>query len=99
VHARVTTIKMDPGKIDDSVSQLESDDIPTFKQIDGFKGFTLLVDRESGKCIATSYWESSDTMKASEEQVRGSRERAAQTGGATDSPQVEHFEVAVDTEA
>ena len=96
MHARVTTLNMDPGRIDDAIRQLESD-IPRWKELDGFKGFTLLVDRDSGKVTGTSFWESESQMQASEEAVSQSRERAAETGGASQPPTVERFEVAVDT--
>jgi len=99
MHARVTTIQMDPSRIDDAVRGLRENDIPQFEQIDGFKGFTLLVDRQGGKAIGVSFWESAEAMEASEEQVRGSRERAAEAGGASDAPEVQLYEVAVDTMA
>jgi heme-degrading monooxygenase HmoA len=97
MHARVTTIQMDPARIDDAVRGLRENDIPQFEQIDGFKGFTLLVDREGGKAIGTSFWESADAMHASDEQVKGARQRAAEAGGASAAPQVELYEVAIDT--
>ena len=97
MHARVTTLNMDPGRIDDAIRQLESEDIPRWKELDGFKGFTLLVDRDSGKVTGTSFWESESQMQASEEAVSASRDRAAETGGASQPPTVERFEVAVDT--
>jgi heme-degrading monooxygenase HmoA len=98
MHARVTTLQMDPGKIDDAIAGLEENDIPMFKDLDGFKGFSLMVDRSSGKCIGLSYWESEDAMKASEESVKDSRARAAETGGASAEPDVERYEVAIDTQ-
>jgi heme-degrading monooxygenase HmoA len=99
MHARVTTLTMDPARIDEAVRQVETDEIPRWKQIDGFKGFTLLVDRDSGKSTAVTFWESEAAMRNSAEAVRLSRERAAETGGATQPPMVERFEVAVDTMA
>ena len=96
MHARTTTLQLDPARIDAAVRQLESEEIARFKEIDGFKGFTLLVDRGSGKVVGISFWESEEKMSASEEAVRESRERAAETGGASGSPQVEQFEVALD---
>jgi heme-degrading monooxygenase HmoA len=99
MHARVTTIQMDAGRIDDAVSQLESEELPRWKEMDGFKGFTLLVDRESGKIAGTTYWESKEAMDATEEAISASRERAAETGGASAPPAVERYEVAVDTMA
>jgi heme-degrading monooxygenase HmoA len=99
MHARMTTLTLDPSRIDDAVGRLESDEVPMWRQIDGFKGFTLLVDRQSGKVVATSYWQSEEAMSASEDEVAPSRERAAETGGATEPPTVERYEVALDTMA
>jgi heme-degrading monooxygenase HmoA len=99
MHARVTTLPMEASKIDDAVGGLKERDIPEFEQIDGFKGFTLLADRQSGKAVGVSFWESEEAMRASEEQVQASRQRAAEAGGASGEPQVEHFEVVIDTMA
>lgn len=99
MHARVTTLEMNPSQIDDAVRQLEENEIPGFRQIDGFKGMTLLADRQSGKCVATTYWESEQALQASEEQVKDARQRAADAGGASSAPAVERFEVVVDTMA
>jgi heme-degrading monooxygenase HmoA len=99
MHARVTTVQLDPSRADDSIRQLESEELPRWKELDGFKGFTLLIDRESGKGIGTSYWESKEAMDATEEAVRPSRERAVETGGGSQPPTVERFEVAIDTMA
>jgi heme-degrading monooxygenase HmoA len=98
MHARVTTLQMDPSTLDEASAQLEKDDVPSFKELDGFKGMTLIGDRESGKTIALTFWESEDAMRASEEAVKDARRRAAETGRAAE-PQVERFEVLFDTMA
>jgi heme-degrading monooxygenase HmoA len=98
MHARVTKVQAEPGRIDEVVARLEEEDVPEFKKLAGFKGFTLLVDRQSGAVIGTSYWASREDMDASEEAVTGARERAAERGGGS-QPTVERYEVAVDTEA
>jgi heme-degrading monooxygenase HmoA len=97
MHARVTTVHMDPERVDQAVSELEERDLPLFSQLDGFRGFTLVVDRSSGRAIGTSYWDSEEHMRSSEQAVADSRRRTADTGGASAEPQVETFEVAVDT--
>ena len=97
MHARVNTLQMDSQRIDDALRQLEEQDIPRFREIEGFRGFTVLADRSSGKVIATSYWDSEEQMLASEDAVKEARKRAADTGGASDEPQVERYEVALDT--
>ena len=97
MHARVTTIQMDPARLDEAIAQVEEEDLPTWKSLDGFKGYTLLLDRSSGKVIGTSYWATQEQMQNSEDAVAESRQRAADTGGAEQPPQVERFEVALDT--
>ena len=98
MHARLTTLQMDPGRVDNSIAQLESEDVPQFKQLDGFKGMTVLTDRQSGKTVAVTFWESEQAMAGSEEAVTPARGRAAERGGASE-PQVERFEVVLDTMA
>jgi heme-degrading monooxygenase HmoA len=98
MHARVTTLDMDPSKVDEVRDQLEGEDVPEFQKLDGFKGMTLLTDRQTGKTIAVTFWESEDALRQSEEAVKDARRRAAESGGAG-GPQVERFEVILDTMA
>ena len=97
MHARVTTIQMDPERIDQAVAQLEEEDLPGWRELDGFRGFTLFLDRTGGKVFGISYWDSKEQMDGSEEAVKESRQRAADTGGASAAPEVERFEVGLDT--
>lgn len=96
MHARVNTLQMDPQRIDEAVRQLEDPSCP-YTGIEGFRGFTVLADRPSGKVIVTSYWDSEEHMLGSEDAVKEARKRAADTGGASDEPQIERYEVALDT--
>ena len=98
MHARVTTLNMDPSKVDEVRDQLEGEDVPEFKKLDGFNGMTLLTDRQTGKTIAVTFWESEDALRQSEEAVKDARRRAAESG-AGGEPQVERFEVILDTMA
>lgn len=97
MHARLTTMTMEPDKIDAATKQLEERDLPTFKDLDGFRGFTLYADRSSGKVFGISYWDSEEQMTASEEAVKDSRQRAADTGGASGAPEVSRYEVLLDS--
>ena len=98
MHARVTTLQLDPERVDQMADGLRNEDIPGFEQLDGFKGMTVVTDRQSGKTLALTFWESAEAMQASEEAVTDSRRRAAETGGGGE-PQVERFEVIIDTMA
>lgn len=99
MHARISTLQVEASKIDDVANGLKERDVPEWEQLDGYKGFTLMADRQSGKVVGVSFWESDDAMSNSEEKVKGARQRAAETGGASADPQVERFEVVVDTMA
>ena len=98
MHARVTTLQMDPDKVDGVADRLQNEDVPDFEKLDGYKGMTLVTDRSSGKTVAITFWESEDALNASEEAVKDARQRAADDGGAAE-PQVERFEVVFDTMA
>ncbi|WP_204082654.1 hypothetical protein [Asanoa ishikariensis] len=62
--------------------------------IDGCVGLSLLVDRDTGRCVATSSWETQKAMRASEGKVPALRKRMADAFGATDLTNDE-WEVAV----
>jgi heme-degrading monooxygenase HmoA len=93
VYARSTTIQADQSSIDAGVAHVRDEVLPALKQLDGFIGLSMMVDRESGRCIATSAWQSEDAMRASADQVQPVRERAAEILGG--SPEVEEWEIAV----
>lgn len=91
MHARTTTFEARPGTIDDGIAFCRDEVLPLIQGIDGCVGLSMIVDRDSGRCIATSAWESQETMRASDAQVRSIRERAAEIFGA--SPRVEEWEI------
>jgi len=81
-----------PSSIDAAIAHMRDNVMPALEGIAGCVGFSLLVDRTSGRCIATSSWESEEAMRASEESIRPIRDRATQLFGG--SPQVEEWEIA-----
>jgi len=96
MHTRMTTLQLDPERVDEVIAELEERDVPEFRKLDGFRGFVCLVDRKQGKVVGASFWQTDDQMKASEGVVAASRERAAERGGAKSEPLTERFEVALD---
>jgi hypothetical protein len=93
VYARSTTIQAQPSSIDAGIAHIRDAVMPTLQQIDGCVGVSLLVDRDSGRCIATSAWETQETMHASADRIRPVRDQAAQAFGG--SPTVDEWEIAV----
>jgi heme-degrading monooxygenase HmoA len=93
VYARATTIQAQPSSIDNGIAHVRDEVMPAITGVEGCIGLSLLVDRESGRCIATTAWESAEAMSASAQQVRPVRDRAAEVFGGT--AQVEEWEIAV----
>ena len=92
MYARSTTIQAQPTSIDDGIAHMRDTVMPALEAIDGCVGMSLLVDRTSGRCIATSSWESEEAMRASAESLRPIRDRAAELFGG--GAQIEEWEVA-----
>jgi heme-degrading monooxygenase HmoA len=93
VYARSTTIQAQPSNIDAGIAHVRDEVMPAVEGLPGCIGLSLLVDRQSGRCIATTAWESEDAMRDSEDRVRSIRDRAAEMFGG--GAQVEHWEIAV----
>jgi hypothetical protein len=72
--------------------------VPRYEETDGFKGFTLLLDRSGGQGIGISFWENEDSMRASDELADQARRGAAEAGSGSDRGK-EYFEVAINTMA
>ncbi len=94
MHARVTTIEGSPDRADAGIDSFRSSALSVVRGLDGFKGALLLVDRNSGKGLAATLWESEAAMRASEEAVTGVRQEASQAMGAS-QPSVDRYEVAI----
>ena len=93
VYARSTTINAKPGSIDAGIAQVRDEVMPRILEMDGCIGLSMLADRESGRCIATSAWQSEEAMRATDEELRPIRERIAEIDGW--QPTVEEWEIAV----
>ncbi|GAB3763029.1 hypothetical protein FB382_001321 [Nocardioides ginsengisegetis] len=93
MYARSTTIKGDPGNIDAGITYIRDEVMPAITAMDGCAGMSLVVDRSSGQCIATSSWRDEASMHASGDRLASYRARGGEVLGGT--PTVEEWEVAV----
>ncbi|MEU7766923.1 hypothetical protein AB0B25_17575 [Nocardia sp. NPDC049190] len=79
MYARSSTIAAQPSSIDSGVAYLRDEVMSNLPQIEGWVGLSLLADRASGRCIATTAWESEAAVQASRERVRSLRDGLAQS--------------------
>jgi hypothetical protein len=66
--------------------------MPEVRELDGIEGAYFFVDRQSGKAIFISLWESEQAMKRSDEVMRPLRAELSEAFAAN-SVDVEHYEV------
>jgi hypothetical protein len=93
VYARSTTVLAHRESIDAGVAHIRDEVMPTLLAMDGCVGLSMLADRNTGRCIATSAWRTREAMLASERRLRPVRDHAAEILG--NRPQVDEWEIAV----
>jgi heme-degrading monooxygenase HmoA len=94
MHARMTTLEGSPDQMAEGLREIREDVLPQLQQQDGFKGFIVLDNRQSGKLIGFSLWESEQAMQASEEVADRTRRESAETMSDTIAG-VERYEVSL----
>ena len=95
MYTRVSTIQGPTDRIDEGIDTMREIILPAVKQIDGFKGVLNLIDRQTGRGLVVTLWETEEALKTSEEQANQLRRQAAESIGATSEPTVERYEVAM----
>jgi heme-degrading monooxygenase HmoA len=94
VHARSTTIQAQTSSIDDGIAYMRDDLMGELEKVDGYVGISLLVDRDSGRCIITAAYESEDAMHAAADKAKQLRSQAADRfGGSVEK--IEEWEIGV----
>ena len=93
MYARSTTTRGNPQMIDDAIAYIRDEVLPAVQRMDGSMGMSMLADRDSGRCIATSAWETEEAMHDSESGLHDMRMRYAQMMGS--EPEVQEWEIAV----
>ena len=93
VYARSTTFQARPESIDEGITFVQDEVMPAAMAMDGCIGLSMICDRESGRCIATSAWSTEDAMNASDQMMAPMRQRGAEIFGT--QPSVDRWEIAV----
>ena len=94
MFVRTTEVQADPKKVDDGIGVVRDEVFPVVSEMDGCVGMSLLVNRESGRCIATTAWQTKEATLASADKVMSLRSRAEESLGSNGS-EVHEWEVAV----
>ena len=92
VYARVTVVQGSPEKIDQGIDSFNTQVLPAAKAVAGYKAAFLLADRQTGKGIGITIWESEDARRRGGEAVDTARAATIEAMGGT-VPPVDEYEV------
>ena len=93
MYARSSTVRGNPQAIDQASAYLRDKVMPAVLGMDGYVGLSMLADRDSGRCIATTSWQTEEAMHDSEGPLHGLRVRYGEI--LRGRPEVQEWEIAV----
>jgi heme-degrading monooxygenase HmoA len=94
LFARVSTFEGPPDQTSEGIRVAREQILPVARLQDGFVGIYLLYDRERGRSLAITLWETEEDMRASEEAALRARTASALASGDV-MVGVERYEVAL----
>lgn len=66
MYARHITAKIKPEKVDEALKLYEEGVVPEGRDRNGYRGLFVLTDRESGKVVSITLWDSKEDAAANE---------------------------------
>jgi heme-degrading monooxygenase HmoA len=82
------------AQVEEGLRYAREEVLPWARQRDGFRGVISLLDRQSGKLLSVTLWESEEAMHASEEEAKRLGSASVEAHGET-MERVERYEVAL----
>ena len=98
MHARSGTLQIDPDQVNAAVAAIKAQ-MPQYHQAKGFRGFTVIADRSSGKVMGISFWDTEADRDASDALGAQARKAAQDASSAATAPTRESWEVLLDETA
>jgi hypothetical protein len=93
VFARSTTFHAAPLTIDRGIAHVRDEVMPAALATEGCVGFSMICDRESGRCITTSAWSTMEARDTSGATMRPLLQRGAEIFAA--KPSIDLWEIVV----
>ena len=78
--ARIGTFEVEPSNADKLVGFFRDEVTPLFAKNPGFLGYQAFMDRESGRYIGISYWDTKAHLEGSAQSAKFALEKAASLG-------------------
>ncbi len=95
MFARVAMLEGKPEQLEAGIRDYREHVVPQARELAGFRGAYLLVDRKTGKTISITLWDSEEDVRDSAEAANRLRANASRIVSASKPPVVEAYEVGV----
>lgn len=73
MFVRTMYVTGDPAEIEGAIERLRNEGVPAVSKLPGFKGVGLFVDRELGKLMSGTWWESEQAERESDAELADKR--------------------------
>jgi heme-degrading monooxygenase HmoA len=94
MYARLSRFAgLPPERIEQTIRDFEEGVLSQLEQLDGYGGVQVMVDRAEGKAAAITYWETAESLRASDKLADQARQQAIATGQPSREPIVDRYEV------
>jgi heme-degrading monooxygenase HmoA len=94
MFARVRITSGVPDKVDDGIRNFRETVVASYKDVAGFEGAYLLVNRRTGKVMGITLWDSEASMQATDKTSERLRAAGSHVVSGT-TPPPEEYEVVV----
>jgi heme-degrading monooxygenase HmoA len=99
MYARVTSFPgLAPERITATLKEFEEQHLPVVEQQPGFRGVWAGVDRNAGRAMAVTFWETLEDLRASDKLAAQVRAVAVATSRADREPITDRYEVVLQRE-
>ena len=94
MYARLSRFAgLPPERIEGTIREFQEGVLSQLEQLDGYGGVQVMVDRAEGKAAAITYWETLDSLRASDRLADKARDAAMASGQPSREPIVDRYEV------
>jgi heme-degrading monooxygenase HmoA len=95
MHARSGLLQVSPDQVDAAVAALKKQ-MPHYHEAKGFRGFTAMADRQTGRLLGISFWDTEADRDASEDLGAQARNSIQEVGPGDVEPVRETWEVVLE---
>ena len=83
MYARIARAQVPLDRIDDLINAFKSNGLPQLRNIPGYAGHSMAIDRSSGDGQVAVFWESREALDGSRDKVAPIRDATTKMAGAT----------------